>query len=727
MVTNGCCHKELAMKRSVVNLVSAIYKSEVRKMKRAISSDGKCFDMTVCGFTGGKAARDFMKRLCALMYRGAGVAAVFFLFVIFGAWSSVPSWAVEVLRLESLTPGELYVEWMASDSTPPPFFRYQVNWGPADGPFPSAYGSTGNSYSTDTSVTLKGLEPGVEYQVRVREGFGWSFGERAVRRVDDYGSDGGTEGVLEVGESVGGWIGSGGDVDWFVVSLEAGRSYYLRLDGNEGFAGRLIGLYDEHGEDVEGGVEWSGMGALVFTPEAGGVYHVSVGGVDERTGSYAVLVADEAPEGVIKGLVIASGGVGELGVSWDEPGREPVDYGLSWAELGEGYGLEGEVYVSGRSYVIEGLDPAEIYKVRARAHYGGEVDKDSLSSGLWAEAVSIQKTVSGLSFKNEEPGELGVSWDEPGREPVDYGLSWAELGKGYGLDGEVYVSGRSYVIEGLDLGEIYRVRVRARYGGDEAGDPWSMPWGEGFARVTAEVSREVGRSSESRLVSQTRGRRSEVERPSSLSLTSSVTIQADSEEENLQVANQQVANQQGESYACSSSCRNSPVCTPGSGNTCRTVFSATMQEQEDKINRYVATLEGEFYKLGASSPVRLDLGLNCTSLRSGNAYCSCSSCGSYYFFTVLSDGKYIVTSSRTKGGPPMLRMIGMYVDDLNHAVSIKNEMLSSGGERCDGGDPAPNTCARLGESGYRTWLGESACGCSYVDWLNEINGRLRGE
>ena len=49
---------------------------------------------------------------------------------------------------------------------------------------------------------------------------------------DDYTQDRSTTGALRVGDSATGEIEAGGDVDWFKVKLQAGKTYRIDLEGS---------------------------------------------------------------------------------------------------------------------------------------------------------------------------------------------------------------------------------------------------------------------------------------------------------------------------------------------------------------------------------------------------------------------------------------------------------------------------------------------------------------
>ena len=69
------------------------------------------------------------------------------------------------LVLTSDEPGVLAISWDPHDPLPT---DYRVNWSKTGEDFPSYREEDGNAYPTTNSQTVSGLEPGVEYQVRVR-------------------------------------------------------------------------------------------------------------------------------------------------------------------------------------------------------------------------------------------------------------------------------------------------------------------------------------------------------------------------------------------------------------------------------------------------------------------------------------------------------------------------------------------------------------------------------
>ena len=333
---------------------------------------------------------------------------------------------VDELTLKSLTPGELEIEWTAPELAPT---DYRVNWGRTDQPFPGWRDSSGNDYVTGTALTLHGLEPGADYQVRVRARYAQGhpegrsagpFSAAVVQRVDDYHDDTDTEGTIDAGGSVDGDIDSAGDVDWFAVTFETARGYDVRVTGDEALGVQLIGIYDGTGSVVRSGLAWSGIAKVSFRPSADGTYFVSAAGTDEATGSYWV----EVLQGAVTGVALASESAGVLTISWEAAYPPPSDYWARWTKWDEdfpsGTASNGNAYVVGTSYRVAGLEPGAEYKVQVRARYDGDVEED----GLWS--AVLRRTVAALSRPARptgltavgSQGEVVLSWEDPGDDSI---------------------------------------------------------------------------------------------------------------------------------------------------------------------------------------------------------------------------------------------------------------------------------------------------------------------
>ena len=84
--------------------------------------------------------------------------------------------------------------------------------------------------------------------------------------------------------------------------------------------------------------------------------------------------------------------------------------------------------------------------------------------------------ISGLALTSVQPGTIRVTWDAPGDTPRDYRVSWAKSGDPFltwtNPAGNAFPIAPSHTITGLEEGEEYKVKVRARYDGGGPGD-WS--------------------------------------------------------------------------------------------------------------------------------------------------------------------------------------------------------------------------------------------------------------
>ena len=116
--------------------------------------------------------------------------------------------------------------------------------------------------------------------------------------IDDFRADNETTGTIEVGDSVTGEIESQGDRDWFAVTLEAGKTYQIDMEGSPTGAGTLANPFLFTMRDADGdvlrfldqfGAWWvntwtsdqdSGEGLnsrVTFAPDEDGTYYIVAG------------------------------------------------------------------------------------------------------------------------------------------------------------------------------------------------------------------------------------------------------------------------------------------------------------------------------------------------------------------------------------------------------------------------------------------------------------------
>ena len=135
------------------------------------------------------------------------------------------------------------------------------------------------------------------------DGSGTGIYELSVSGLaDDFAASTATVGAVAVdGAAVGGEVEFRGDRDWFAVTVEAGKTYLLKLGGSPSGVGtladpHLFGVHDDAGDLVAGTSDAdSGLGSeaeSVFAPTVDGEYFVSAGAGGNGTGGYELSVFD---------------------------------------------------------------------------------------------------------------------------------------------------------------------------------------------------------------------------------------------------------------------------------------------------------------------------------------------------------------------------------------------------------------------------------------------------
>jgi len=120
--------------------------------------------------------------------------------------------------------------------------------------------------------------------------------------ADDYAASTSTTGRISVGGRVTGTIESAGDLDWFRVSLTAGRTYTIRLSGRGSGGGTLSdtylqGIYSAAGAYLSGTSnddDGDSLDSRVnFLSTSSGIYYIAVRGYASNVGSYTLSVANQ--------------------------------------------------------------------------------------------------------------------------------------------------------------------------------------------------------------------------------------------------------------------------------------------------------------------------------------------------------------------------------------------------------------------------------------------------
>ena len=306
---------------------------------------------------------------------------------------------------------------------------------------------------------------------------------------DDHSSNVQTAGTVAVDGSVTGEIGHGGDLDWFAVTLEAGRTYRFSLEGSATDAGTLYdphlrGIHDSNGNLIAGTADKNsgeGRNALVtFTPTEGGTYYVSAGAWRDFEGTYRLSVADLTAEDAhtagtdTAGTVAVGGSVtGEIGHGGD------LDWFAVTLEAGRTYrfSLEGSATDAGTLYdpYLRGIHDSNGNVIAGTADKNGGEGRNALvtftptedgtyyvSAGAWRDFEGTYR-LSVTDLTAEDAHTAGT--DTAGTVAVD-GSVTGEIGHGGDLDwfAVTLEAGRTYrfSLEGsaTDAGTLYDPHLR---------------------------------------------------------------------------------------------------------------------------------------------------------------------------------------------------------------------------------------------------------------------------
>ena len=153
----------------------------------------------------------------------------------------------------------------------------------------------------NSRVLYEATEDGIHYVSAGAFGAGKGTYKLSVTEADPQTAGTDTSGTVSVDGSVTGEIDFGGDRDWFAVTLEAGTTYRIDLEGASTDAGTLAdpylrGIYDSRGApigsttDDNDGVHLNSR--VFFAATEGGIYYVSAGAEGSETGTYRLSVTD---------------------------------------------------------------------------------------------------------------------------------------------------------------------------------------------------------------------------------------------------------------------------------------------------------------------------------------------------------------------------------------------------------------------------------------------------
>ena len=206
---------------------------------------------------------------------------------------------------------------------------------------------------------------------------------------DDYASTTQTTGAVAVGSSTTGDIGTSGDSDWFAVTLEAGKTYRIDLEGRHTGSGTLFdpylrGVHDEAGVRLDGTMNDDGgtgrNSQVFFTAQEAGTYYVAAGAYRDYEGTYTLSVTD-----ITDALMDGTGTSGTVAVGGSTTGD--IDYAgdRDWfavtLEAGKTYRIDLEGLATGAGTLwdpyLRGVHDAEGVLLAGTTNNNGGAGYDS--------------------------------------------------------------------------------------------------------------------------------------------------------------------------------------------------------------------------------------------------------------------------------------------------------------------------------------------------------------
>ena len=312
--------------------------------------------------------------------------------------------------------------------------------------------------------------------------------------TDDFAAGTGTSGEVEVGGSATGEIGYGGDRDWFAMTLEAGRTYRIDMEGTATGAGSLDdpyleGIHGANGVHLGGQFERTPISAfsrLRFTAPANATYYVSAGAYEAVTGTYTLSVTD-VTDGVPDDFSAGTGTTGTVAVGGSATGKidawRDLDRFAVSLEAGKTYqiDLEGWDTRAGtlRQPALQGIHDAHGTLIAGTADYrhSGEGRNSRVIFNADADATYYVVASGQISHEMNHEGTYTLSVADVSDSISDDVLAWPGTTGTVSANGSVtgrvdYAGDRDWFAVTLEAGHTYQIDLE---GSDtSAGTVWTM-------------------------------------------------------------------------------------------------------------------------------------------------------------------------------------------------------------------------------------------------------------
>ena len=300
----------------------------------------------------------------------------------------------------------------------------------------------------------------------------------SVTDVTDIADDIGTvtSGAVVVGGSSTGEIEAPNDRDWFAVTLNAGKTYRVDLEGSATGAGSLwdpylYGIYDAGGNYIPGTYDDDGGAVLNsrvrFTATEDATYYVAAGAYGNEEGTYTLSVTDVA-DGVPDDFAAGTGTSGEVVVGNSAHGdietRDDRDWFAVTLEADKTYrfDLEGSLTDAGtlRNPYLRGIHDADGNLLPGTSNSSGDAAYHNSRVDFMATEDAIYYVAAGAYGDAEGTYTLSVT-DVTNGVPDDFAAGTGTSGEvevGNSAHGEIETrDDRDWFAVTLEAGTTYRI------------------------------------------------------------------------------------------------------------------------------------------------------------------------------------------------------------------------------------------------------------------------------